>query len=462
VGEYELRGRGSDLSLSASGWSWLTRRWDRGDGPEAPPRSRPLVGSATGALHEYRALAVALIDDGELLALSESERLARPLPRRARSAEPRAGRGACRIPRESVLAMDSAILTWIHGHSSPTLDAVFRFSNELGTLPFCASLVVLMILWHVARKERREALAWLVVGLATAGAVELLKASVGRPRPTLWPHLVAVSGASFPSGHATAGAALFPLLGWIALRARPRGRRVGWALGLAVGVFVGVGRLYLGVHWPSDVLAGWALGVALGAGAVVRLRPPTRPEERRAAGTRPARRDKEPDRGDTMTDDVRRALVRELEGFAREIELFPDDASIWKTLPGVSNSAGNLALHVCGNLKHFVGAVLGRTGYVRARDQEFAIRAGTRADVVREIRDTIEVVASVLPRVPASALDAPFPESHGDVQLPAGRFLLHLCTHAAHHLGQAGYLRRILTGKDQASGALSIRALADG
>jgi membrane-associated phospholipid phosphatase/uncharacterized damage-inducible protein DinB len=358
--------------------------------------------------------------------------------------------------------MDTAILTWIHGYSRPALDSVFRFSNELGTLPFCASLVVLMALWHVARKERREALAWLVVGLATVGIVDLLKAVTDRPRPTLWPHLVAVSSSSFPSGHATAGAALYPLLGWIALRARRRGRVVGWALGLAVGIFVGVGRLYLGVHWPSDVLAGWVLGAALSAGAIAWLRPPTRPGEGRATRTRPARRDREPERGDTMTDDVRRALVRELEGFAREIELFPDDASIWKTLPGVSNSAGNLALHVCGNLKHFIGAVLGGDGYVRAREKEFSTREGRREDVVREIKEAIAVVDSVLPRVPASALSAPFPESHGDVQLPGGRFLLHLCTHAAHHLGQAGYLRRILTAENKGSGALSIRALADG
>jgi undecaprenyl-diphosphatase len=64
-----------------------------------------------------------------------------------------------------------------------------------------------------------------------------------------------------------AGAALYPLLGWLALRGRNLGG-AGYALGLAVGVFVGLGRLYVGVHWPSDVLAGWALGAALSLGAV--------------------------------------------------------------------------------------------------------------------------------------------------------------------------------------------------
>ena len=163
-----------------------------------------------------------------------------------------------------------------------------------------------------------------------------------------------------------------------------------------------------------------------------------------------------------MIDDVRRALVRELLALAREIELFPDDASVWKTLPGVSNSAGNLALHLCGNLKHFIGAVLGGTGYVRDREKEFSAREGKRADVVREIQETIEVVSSVLPRLAPDALAAPYPEVHGGVQLPCGRFLLHLSTHAAYHLGQAGYLRRVLTGQEQTSGALSIQAFADG
>jgi membrane-associated phospholipid phosphatase len=111
------------------------------------------------------------------------------------------------------------------------------------------------------------------VGVGAAVLPELVKAVVARPRPTLWPWLIPTSGYSFPSGHAVAGAALYPLLGWLALRARGRGL-VGYLLGLAVGVFIGLGRLYAGVHWPSDVLAGWALGMALSLGAIRRLSAP--------------------------------------------------------------------------------------------------------------------------------------------------------------------------------------------
>ena len=163
-----------------------------------------------------------------------------------------------------------------------------------------------------------------------------------------------------------------------------------------------------------------------------------------------------------MIDDVRRVLTRELEAFAREVELFPDDGILWRTVPGITNSAGNLALHACGNLRHFVGAVLGGTGYVRDRPAEFAARAGRREDVARALRETASVVATALDGVPGSALEAPFPEAHDGVQLPCGRFLLHLCVHLSFHLGQAGYLRRSLTGDGCTSGAVSLKALSDG
>jgi hypothetical protein len=162
-----------------------------------------------------------------------------------------------------------------------------------------------------------------------------------------------------------------------------------------------------------------------------------------------------------MTDDLSRLLVRELETFAREVELFPDDESLWKTLPGVTNSAGNLALHVCGNLQHFVGAVLGGTGYVRNREAEFAARSGTRDDVARRLRDTAAVVRAALASLPQDALARTYPEPVANVQLPCGRFLMHLAVHLGFHLGQAGYLRRVVTGDSRTAGTVPVAALAD-
>lgn len=163
--------------------------------------------------------------------------------------------------------MDAAILTWVHGYSSPALDAAFVLSWALGAFRFCAPAVLLAVVWHLRRGERREALAWLATGAAVGALPELLKAVVARPRPTLWPWLLPTSGYSFPSGHAVAGMAFYPLLGWLAVRPWKR-PRTGFLLGALVGVFIGVGRLYVGVHWPSDVLAGWAIGLATSLAAV--------------------------------------------------------------------------------------------------------------------------------------------------------------------------------------------------
>lgn len=161
-----------------------------------------------------------------------------------------------------------------------------------------------------------------------------------------------------------------------------------------------------------------------------------------------------------MIEDIQRVLVRELESFIKEIELFPDDDTVWKTMPGTANSAGNLALHVCGNLKHYIGSVLGRDGYVRNREAEFSARPGIRNDLVRELEETIVVVSRILPQLSETKIAETYPEAVAGVNMPCGRFLVHLSTHAAFHLGQAGYLRRCLTEDNKSSGGVSIKALA--
>jgi len=154
------------------------------------------------------------------------------------------------------------------------------------------------------------------------------------------------------------------------------------------------------------------------------------------------------------------SLVRELEGFKREIALFPDDESVWSAMPGVSNSAGNLALHLSGNLQYFIGSVLGRTGYVRNRELEFGQRSGPRENIYAELDAAIDVVRKVLPELPDAALDADFPEAVMGTKFRTGTFLVHLVAHAGFHLGQAGYLRRILTGDPRSSGPIPLGPLS--
>jgi hypothetical protein len=155
------------------------------------------------------------------------------------------------------------------------------------------------------------------------------------------------------------------------------------------------------------------------------------------------------------------ALVRELEGLTRELALFPDDASAWTTVPGITNSAANLALHLAGNLQYYVGGVLGGTGYVRNREAEFGRRSGTRAEITAEIVSAIRVVHDVLPHLPQDRLDAPLGEPVMGLTFRTETFLLHLCVHAGFHLGQVSYLRRVITADATSSGPIPLRPLAE-
>jgi len=160
-----------------------------------------------------------------------------------------------------------------------------------------------------------------------------------------------------------------------------------------------------------------------------------------------------------VIENIQILISRELHSLQSEIELFPDEDIIWEVLPGVTNSAGNLTLHVCGNLNYFIGAILGNTGYIRDRESEFNRKSGSRAELIQIIRETDEMIISVLPEISETILSDKYPETVGGVELPCDRFLLHLAIHLAHHLGQVGYLRRILTQNNQSSGAVSLLAI---
>lgn len=159
----------------------------------------------------------------------------------------------------------------------------------------------------------------------------------------------------------------------------------------------------------------------------------------------------------SITSDASVLLVRELRALQREILLFPDDTLLWQTLPGITNSAGNLALHLAGNLRHFVGFAVAHVPYVRDRDREFGRRTGTREEVVAELDAAIVAVGKA---AEDGTLDEEFPERPGGHRIKSSLFLMHLCSHTAYHLGQVGYLRRALTGDARVSGALPLQDIS--
>jgi uncharacterized damage-inducible protein DinB len=161
------------------------------------------------------------------------------------------------------------------------------------------------------------------------------------------------------------------------------------------------------------------------------------------------------------TADIQRLLLRELDAFSREIGLFSDDDALWEVRPGITNSAGTLALHLAGNLLHFVGAVLGGSGYVRDRAAEFSTRGWTRERVLGELLRAREAVVAALDELGDDELPEIFPSTPRNLPVRTDVFLLHLVAHAAFHLGQAGYLRRVVTGDTTSANPVSVEALVD-
>lgn len=156
---------------------------------------------------------------------------------------------------------------------------------------------------------------------------------------------------------------------------------------------------------------------------------------------------------------VQATLRRELGAVQRSVASYPDDASLWVLPNGVPNAGGTIVLHLAGNLQHFVGAMLGGTGFVRDRAAEFARRDGSRAELLGELAKTIAVVDRTLPTLSEESLSQPYPDKVGGEVLPIGVVLVHLATHLAYHLGQLDYHRRMVTGNSSGVGAVAANEL---
>jgi Protein of unknown function (DUF1572). len=138
---------------------------------------------------------------------------------------------------------------------------------------------------------------------------------------------------------------------------------------------------------------------------------------------------------------------RDLDKLKAEIAMYSDEADFWKTSGEVTNSAGNLTLHLIGNLKHFIGAVLGGSGFVRDRDAEFSTDGVSREDLLAEIDAAATVVKSSLEKLTVEDLANTYPIEVFSQPLTTEFFLIHLTTHLSYHLGQINYHRRLLVEK---------------
>lgn len=145
-----------------------------------------------------------------------------------------------------------------------------------------------------------------------------------------------------------------------------------------------------------------------------------------------------------LTDSLRTIFKRDLAKLKEELSLYLQEENIWKVNRKISNSAGNLSLHLIGNLNTYVGAYLGNSGYVRNRPEEFALKDVPRAELIRIIEETMQTVDQVLSALNPEQLSSEYPEVVLDGKMSTEFFLVHLTTHLNYHLGQVNYHRRLL------------------
>lgn len=127
-----------------------------------------------------------------------------------------------------------------------------------------------------------------------------------------------------------------------------------------------------------------------------------------------------------------------------EISAYRNENAVWVTGGEISNSAGNLCLHLIGNLNHFIGAQLGNSEYVRKREEEFSLKNIPLQELLAAIDKTREVVLNTLAAMDEKALELDFPEKRNGVTHHTDFMLLHLLAHLNYHLGQVNYHRRLL------------------
>lgn len=141
---------------------------------------------------------------------------------------------------------------------------------------------------------------------------------------------------------------------------------------------------------------------------------------------------------------LRKIFKRDLTKLKTEVGSYKDESNLWHIEKDITNSGGNLCLHLVGNLNTYIGAVLGNTGYVRDRVGEFADKNIPRNKLLAMVEETISVVDSSLENLTADELNNEYPMSVFKEPMTTEFFLIHLCAHLSYHLGQINYHRRLL------------------
>jgi hypothetical protein len=143
-------------------------------------------------------------------------------------------------------------------------------------------------------------------------------------------------------------------------------------------------------------------------------------------------------------DTLKKLFTRDLTKLRSEIAAYQTESNIWRTDGNITNAAGNLCLHLVGNLNTYIGKELGGSGYVRNRDAEFSLKNVPRATLLSMVDDTLNVVQQTLDKINEEDMHKQFPALVFEQMTTIEYMLIHLATHLTYHLGQVNYHRRLI------------------
>lgn len=145
-----------------------------------------------------------------------------------------------------------------------------------------------------------------------------------------------------------------------------------------------------------------------------------------------------------LVETLKSLFNRDLNKLKVEIESYQNENQLWAIDKNISNSGGNLCLHLIGNINTYIGAEIGKTGYIRNRPLEFSLKDIPKSELIGKIEETIIVVNNTLDLLSEEDLNAIYPQIVFEKEMTTGFFFVHLSTHLAYHLGQINYHRRLL------------------
>ena len=145
-----------------------------------------------------------------------------------------------------------------------------------------------------------------------------------------------------------------------------------------------------------------------------------------------------------LKDDLAEIFERDITKIITELNSYKKEEKIWAVKGDIKNSAGNLCLHLTGNLKHLIGVVLGNLDFKRDRDAEFSSEDIPREKMVKDLEDTVKIVSDTLRNLNDGDLAKEYPVEVFRRRMSTSHLMIHLAAHLNYHLGQINYHRRLI------------------